>query len=268
MITEMLGQVAGLVAAPFFGLTSRLRRARTFHPSGDLARAEVEIVPEATSAHAELGALLAGPALVRLSSALAKNDVKWPDVLGCAIRFARDANLGAGDQDILFATILRPWTMPIAPFLTRTQDYFANDYFAVSPFSAPGFEEIYLRLRPRTLTSGAEGTSRRERLEEAVDRSHASFDLSCSPSPYGPFTDVATVKLVAMIDGDDPRLHFDPFRTGRGIRPKGFVHSIRSFVYAASQRARDATSPVTTPDSSKVAQDKAVAALWAPTEVR
>ena len=249
MITEMLGKVAGFASAPLFALTSRLRRARTFHPRGDVARAEVEMAPDATGDHAALGAVLAGPALVRLSSALAKHGARWPDVLGCAVRFSRDEDLAGGDQDLLFATILRPWTMPFAPFLTHTHDYLANDYFAVSPFTAPGFEKIYFRLRPRTPSSGAEGIGRKEKLEEDVAHAHASFDLACSESAYGPYSDVATVKLVAMVEGDDPHLHFDPFHDGRGIRPRGFVHSMRSLVYPASQRSRDQVNGIE-PDSA------------------
>jgi hypothetical protein len=37
---------------------------------------------------------------------------------------------------------------------------------------------------------------------------------------------------------DREALRFDPFRSGRGVRPVGFVHSMREGTYLASQAAR------------------------------
>ena len=51
-------------------------------------------------------------------------------------------------------------------------------------------------------------------------------------------------ELIALVEPDPPDLRFDPFAVGRGLEPVGFVHALRVASYAASQRARGATSPL------------------------
>src|SRR4051812_3496321 len=109
-----LGRVTGALLAPVTAFVSALRRARMFHPDGVVYRADVEPIPTANrhGAHAQVAARLAGPALIRLSSAWWKGDREWPDVLGAALRFRSRPVISPvpdpGDQDLLFATILSP----------------------------------------------------------------------------------------------------------------------------------------------------------------
>jgi hypothetical protein len=49
---------------------------------------------------------------------------------------------------------------------------------------------------------------------------------------------VARIDLDQPVELDDRALRFDPFRSGAGIVPVGFVHAIRRAAYAASQHAR------------------------------
>jgi hypothetical protein len=237
---ESAGIVLGRLIAPLFAATSKMRHGRTFHPRGDLVRAEV--VPAADTPHRALAEKLAGPALVRLSSALVRG-ARWPDVLGFAIRFGRDGlSPESGDQDLLFATIKRPWTMPFSPFTTKVHDYLANDYFAVSPFDTPSMPHAYFRLRPVTPSesegNGRDAAARRALLEDAIRGGRAEFAIEIGPKPFGPWSPLARVTLVELLTGDPPPLAFDPFRDGRGLRPSGFVHALRRGVYRASRRAR------------------------------
>ncbi len=236
-----LGRVAGWAAAPLFGAVSFARHARTFHPRGPVFHASV--MPHAT-APGRFGALaerLRGPALVRFSGALWKHAESVPDVLGCAIRVRRtDEETPApadDDQDLLFATIRRPWTMPFSPLTTDTHDYLGNDYFAVSPFDVGVDREVYLRLHPQQ-GSGTRDGARSERLARDVARGDARLVLEAGDEPFGPWSPVADVVLerVAHVDGE--ALRFRPFRVGRGLEPRGFVHALRRGVYAVSQRAR------------------------------
>lgn len=239
-IRETLGILAGGLLAPVTGLVSSLRSARMFHPSGIVARAEVRAIDRDP-----LGERLAGPALVRLSSAWWKRS-EWRDVLGIAVRFT-DGPIGptarAGDQDLLLATIRRPWTMAFAPLSTDHRDFLANHYFAVSPFRAPGLEgDVEFRIVPaRTVRDGA---SRRERLMRAIARHDAMLvlqvrryrrALALRPERWRP---IARIELRSVITLDQDALRFDPFRDGRGITPVGFVHALRVATYAASQQAR------------------------------
>jgi hypothetical protein len=241
---ETLGTISGWVVAPLFAVVSFARRARTFHPSGSTLHATVYRHARAPVDLHELADRLVGHALVRFSGALWKYAERFPDVLGCAIRFRHDPRDDAapqrGDQDLLLATIRRPWTMAGAPLTTQLKDYLNNDYFGVSPFDIGGERRVYFRMHPRGPAEHGRGT-RNERLATEVDQ-RATLSLECSPKPYGPWQPIVEVLLErpAALDGD--ALHFSPFRTGRGVQPRGFVHAMRRRVYEASQAARSAAT--------------------------
>ena len=240
-LAERLATIAGWAMSPLFAFTSLLRRARTFHPDGDVFKAEVIPASRAHGAEAEVGKRLAGRAIVRLSSALVKGEPKYPDVLGCAIRFGE---AGAVDrQDLLLATVRRPYFLFLSPFFTHVHDYLENDYFGVSPFDVDGLGMRYFRLRPIERTFPIDSSmSRSERISLDARDGQAAFCLGTSKSPWGPFSDVATVALAARADIPSSDLHFVPSRAGRGLRPRGVIHALRRGVYAASQWARDLTT--------------------------
>jgi hypothetical protein len=227
-----LGIALGRLLSPVTGAVAAARRARMFHPEGAVFAAVVE-------GEGELGRRLSGPALVRLSSAWWRGGKEWPDVLGLAARLRATAEVSPlpteGDQDLLFATIKRPWTTPFAPLSTRVHDFLANDYFAVSPFDVDGVGVARLRLvGPRP---GTRATSRRGRLLADVAAGRAVLPLELIEAA-GVWRPVARLRLVEEVALDQAALRFDPFRAGRGIRPRGFVHDLRRATYAASQRLR------------------------------
>jgi hypothetical protein len=249
--SERAGELLGSVAAPAFALTSLLRRARTFHPRGDCADAELTVADGAPLELVPLASLLCGRAFVRFSDALTKGKARWPDVLGCALRIGGEDPACDGDQDLLFATIRRPWTMGLSPLTTHVEDYLANDYFAVSPFSAPTLpvSRVWLRLHPivketaatiarRGFSPSDRAARRRGRLELAIATGDARLVLGVATSPWGPFAPLVDVQLESIRLHDPPDLHFDPFRAGRGIEPRGFVQALRRSVYGASRLGR------------------------------
>lgn len=237
------GWLAGLALAPITGSVSALRRSRMFHPRGVLYRADVEPAPGSPALEG-LASTLAGPALIRWSSAWWKRGERT-DVLGCAIRFGSDplnAIPQPGDQDLLLATIRRPWSMAFAPWTTDCHDFLANHYYGVSPFRV-GARRVEWRLAPER--EAPPGPSRGERLERAVRAGHASLRLELADysgplfPPVGEsFQSVVRLHLREHAELDQEALRFDPFRAGRGIMPVGFVHFMRKATYLASQRAR------------------------------
>jgi len=245
-----LGQWIGKRLAPVVEVISRLRHARMFHPAGVLCEARVI----ARSRH-PVAARLSGPALVRLSGALWKDSESW-DLLGIAVRFAHVREpLSDGDQDLLFATILRPWTMGLSMLTTRPHDFLANDYNAVSPFAVAEMgRKVELRLRP--IFDHAAGSTRAERLHNAISDGRARFVLEWAPyrrpwqilddSVFEPLVELELTQFSAV---DQSQLAFNPFRDGRGFSPVGLIHSIRRAVYPASQRGRgldeSASKPLT-----------------------
>lgn len=242
VMTEPAGRLLGAVLAPLTGAVSFLRRARTFHPEGSVLTAEV--APLATSGpERRVAERLAGPALVRLSTAWWRGGKEWRDVLGCAIRFREELAPSAvpapADQDLLFATIRSPWTTLLASLTTHIHDYLANDFYAVSPFDTDDLGKGKWRLvsaRPAT-----EGGSREQRLRFALHHGAATFHLEWRRlGPGRRWRPIALVQLREEVELDQATLRFSPFRSGRGIRPVGLIHALRRSTYAASQRARPA----------------------------
>lgn len=237
------GDLAGLALSPLTGAVSALRRSRMFHPRGVLCEAHVEPAAE-DPALARVATALAGTALLRWSSAWWKSSERH-DVLGCAIRFGVSAGSlspAADAQDLLLATIQRPWSMVGAPWTTEQHDFLSNLYFGVSPFLVSG-AKVEWRLRPEQPSPA--GASRRERLARAL-ASHGvtlRLELAAYRGPWrrprdADFRGVVRILLERLRDDDPAMLRFDPFRTGRGIVPVGFVHGMRRMTYAASQRGR------------------------------
>lgn len=238
-----VGNLAGLALSPLTGAISALRRSRMFHPSGVLC--EANVTPLAIDpVLAPLATALAGPALLRWSSAWWKQDERH-DVLGCALRFGAQplaTTPSADAQDLLLATIQRPWSMLGAPWTTQQHDFLGNVYFGVSPFQLGG-TRVELRLVPER--SSPPGASRRERLALALASGGAILRLELADY-HGPwrrprnedFRSVAQIVIGRLLDGDPAGLRFDPFRSGRGLVPVGFVHTMRRLTYASSQRSR------------------------------
>jgi len=238
--SEILGTALGWALAPLTAVVSLTRRARTFHPDGQVLVASVEEVDESPLASA-IGRRLAGPAIVRLSSAWWRGGRERTDVLGFAMRLRRTEELSAvpspDDQDLLFATIRSPWTMVVAPLTTDVHDFLDNDYYAVSPFVVEGVSGM-LSLRLVAPKAGGSGP-RDERLARALGDGRAVFALEAR-SGSGDWTTVAAVRLRRAVAVDQGALRFSPFRNGRGVIPRGFVHALRHGAYAGSQVARPA----------------------------
>lgn len=240
-LRERLGVAIGRAWAPLIAAIARARHARTFHPDGDVAIGRVNAFDEGR--YAQLGQRLQGAALVRCSGALRRRGHDAFDVLGIALRFRapggdpNDVTPREGDQDLLMATILSPFTMASSPFTTRTSDFLANRFYAVSPFAVEGVGRTKFRLSPLS-PPRAMGSTRAERLANAIAAGEARWLLEARPVFRFPWKPVATLTLAALADVDQVKLRFDPFRSGRGIVPRGLVHAIRPAAYRASQAQR------------------------------
>lgn len=248
-ISELVGWALGWLLAPAAAAGSAARGARVLHPAGVIYKARVEPIAR-EGALGEAAARLEGDAIVRLSSALWRSKMELPDVLGFAVRIQGPRALSGsgepqpGDQDILFATIRRPFTMPFAPLTTNPHSFFRNDYYAVSPFEVEGVGRVRLRLcSPRAAADAEQGAGhklgRDEELRRAALRGTALFRLEMRRQKLGStWQPVASIRLLESADIDPAALRFWPFQTDRGVTPRGLVHALRRGVYWASQRAR------------------------------
>lgn len=185
-----------------------------------------------------------GRVLVRCSAALWRGGREHLDVLGFALRIRRgdgpalDEAALPGDQDLLFATIRSPFTMPLSPLFTNASDFVDQRYWAVSPFATrAGRHE--LRLSPVDPPPHAPlREPRASRLLAAVHAGRAVWSLEARRTLTLRWHPVARITLDRVTTLDQAALAFDPFRAGLGLQPVGVVHAIRRAAYAASRAGR------------------------------
>jgi hypothetical protein len=242
LLGETVGQTLGALLSPQFRAISGLRHARAVHAEGICLQAEV--VPVRTDPpFLAVASRLAGPALVRLSTATWRGGREWPDILGASVRFRRDSRLteeaSPGDQDVLCATLRHVWTLGPAFLTTRVHDWLQNDYYGLAPFTVQGLGKTKLRL---TSPRGPQGYgSRVARLRDAMHGGKAFLTFEVLPLEHGlprTWTPLADILLREEVVLDPARLRFNPFRDGLGIRPRGFLHAMRLPVYRQSQKGR------------------------------
>ena len=243
-VWEGTGFGLGVALSPLASLVSALRGGRMVHSNGALCEAVVE--PLALEAQERAVARrLEGAALVRWSAAFWKRR-ELPDLLGCAVRFTQAplcARAYADDQDLLLATVQRPWSAPAAMIQTEQHEFLSNYYYSVSPFRVEPLGEIEWRVRPEAEVFGH--GSRNERVLQAVAQGAVSCVLEWAPyagalrhpSPDA-FRPLVRLRLLCPSAVDERELYFNPFRCGRQLRPYGFVHQTRRATYAGSQAAR------------------------------
>src|SRR5690606_25654777 len=85
----------------------------------------------------------------------------------------------ARDQDLLLATVQRPWSAPLAFLRTQRHDFLANHYYSVSPFRVEPLGEVEWRIRWEPTSQGS--GSREEHLLRSVARGVASAVLEWAP---------------------------------------------------------------------------------------
>ncbi len=238
-LRERVGWALGWLSAPAFAAVALARHARVFHPEGVVLAGRVEPIARG-GAFGTVAERLTGPALVRFSTALWRRGKEWPDALGCAIRFrAKDepsSEPDDGDQDLLLATIRTPLATPLGPVGTHVHDFLANRYFGTAPFDVRGIGRGKWRVvAERALEPTVKDTRERgRRLAGDVARGDAALRLELRRTWRRRYVPVVRIRLLSVVPVDQERLRFSPFRAGRGIAPRGFVHALRRGAYAAS----------------------------------
>ena len=172
---------------PPFKALAEARHARSLHADGICLRAEV--VPVTTEAlFADVAERLAGPALVRLSTATWRGGKEWPDILGAAVRLRHSPRITEeatpGDQDLLFSTLRHAWTLAPAFFTTHVHDWLENDYYGLAPFDVRRLGRAKLRLTSPRPAPARQG-SRVDRLKQALQEGGARFTFEIALAGAG-----------------------------------------------------------------------------------
>jgi hypothetical protein len=233
---------AGPVVAAGFYTLAALRRRRSLHPTGVGYQGRLR-VPDERPPRPGVPLFQAGathPVLVRFSRGAGLPE-PLPDALGVAIKLP-DAHGPGVDQDLLLTSstdrpLLRRLLFPARSFVRGA-------FSTALPYDL-GSERVVLLLVPAPFNAGrsAGGGGRRPvgGLAElrAVAANGLEFELRTAKS-FGRSQPLATVTVDAPLPADQTEgLRFNPWTTGPGIHPSGWLNLLRDAAYQASQRGRN-----------------------------
>jgi hypothetical protein len=242
-----------VVAAGFYALAA-LRRRRSLHPRGIGYRGWLQ-VPIERSARPGVPLFQAGAthqALLRFSRGAGLPE-PLPDALGVAIKLP-DAHGPGVDQDLLLTSstdrpLLRRLLFPARSFVRGA-------FSTALPYDL-GSERVVLLLVPAPISAGPSTGGKDHRpvggaLAElrAVAASGLELELRTAKS-FGRSQPLATVTVGPPLSPyQTEALRFNPWTTGPGIHPSGWLNLLRDAAYQASQRGRVRNAP--TPATSVV----------------
>jgi hypothetical protein len=224
-------------AAGFYALAT-LRRRRSLHPGGVGYQGQL-VVRDDGSDRAGVPLFRPGaahPALLRFSRAGLPEPL--PDALGVAIKLP-DAHGRGADQDLLLTSsadrpLLRRLLFPARSFVRGA-------FSTALPYDLGG-ERVVLLLVPVLTRSRrhrggvARGGSLAE-LRAAADDA-LGFELRAAGT-FGRSQPLATLSVGQPLPTEQTEaLRFNPWTTGPGIHPSGWLNLLRDAVYRASQRGR------------------------------
>jgi hypothetical protein len=228
------------VAAAFSTLAALRRKRRSLHPIGIgyQGRLQVPVHPPARPGVPLLRAGATHPALLRFSRGAGLPE-PLPDALGVAIKLP-DAHGPGADQDLLLTSssdrpLLRRLLFPARSFLRVA-------FSTALPYEFGG-ERVVLVLVPINVLGGRSTNGASDRpCGGAMGKLRAAaadglrFELRTATT-FGRSRPLATVTADAPLTADQTEaLRFNPWTTGPGIRPAGWLNLLRDAAYRASQR--------------------------------
>jgi hypothetical protein len=234
---------AGPAVAAAFSVLAALRRTRPLHPIGVGYQGLLQVPAEAP---ARPGVPLfragASHSALRRFSRGAGLPEPLPDALGVAIKLP-DAHGPGADQDLLLTSssdrpLLRRLLLPARSFLRGA-------FSTALPYDL-GSERVVLLLVPVHVRGGRADDGNGHgpaggaigALRAAAAASGLRFELRTARS-FGRSQPLATLTTGARLTADQAdALRFNPWTTGPGIRPSGWLNLLRDAAYRASQRGR------------------------------
>jgi hypothetical protein len=248
------------LAAGFYALAT-VRRRRSLHPVGMGYQGWLQ-VPDECPRRPGVPLFQAGathPALLRFSRGAGLPE-PLPDALGAAIKLP-DAHGPGVDQDLLLTSstdrpLLRRLLFPARSFVRGA-------FSTALPYDL-GSNRVVLLLVPAHSNAGrsADGDGHRPAggalAELRATADGLRFELRTGRS-FGHSQPLATLRLGAPLPAEQTEaLRFNPWTTGPGIRPAGWLNLLRDVAYRASQRGRSrGTRPgrLTSPEVSPALRD-------------
>jgi hypothetical protein len=233
---------AGPAVATAFSALAALRRKRSLHPTGVGYQGWLQGTDESPARPGvplfQTGATR--PALLRFSRGAGLPE-PLPDALGVAMKLP-DAHGPGSDQDLLLTSstdrpLLRRLLFPARSFVRGA-------FSTALPYDVGG-ERVVLLLVPVPNGGGRSGGGDGHRhvggalaeLRVAADNG-LGFELRTAKT-FGRSQLLATVMAGAPLSAEQTEaLRFNPWTTGPGIRPAGWLNLLRDAAYRSSQRSR------------------------------
>jgi hypothetical protein len=229
----ILGEAAGLsIGAVLAGLAA-VRRGKAFHPTGVVYDARLSIAgdPAAPQAAELLSRQVEHRAIARFSRAVGVPR-PIPDLLGLSLRVPNA--YGAGHhQDLLLVTsadypVLHHIFLPAL-------DVQQLPYTSSLPYRA-GEDLFLVGAVPRRDSPRPAGEDEFDRLETAASTGRLAFDLAVAPI-VGRFRPVGRLSIGRRLGHELDALRFNPWNTGGGMEPAGWLNGSRDRAYKLSQGA-------------------------------
>jgi hypothetical protein len=226
-------EIAGVAIGAVLGAWAGLRRGKAVHPDGVVHLARL-VVPGASAAPRAAG-LLVEPrehrAVVRFSRSLGLPR-PLPDLLGMSIRVI-DAYGEGRHQDFLLVTSA-DYPVLHHVFLPAT-DVQHRPYSSSLPYRA-GDDVFLVGALPDRRSPRPSGDNEFDRLDIAASSGRLAFHLGVAPLD-GRFHRVAELVVGERLGPELDALRFNPFNTGGGLEPAGWLNGARDRAYKWSQAA-------------------------------
>jgi hypothetical protein len=228
-----LARGAGAAVGAVLAGVAKLRGGKAVHPDGVVHRARLKLpgtpsAPGAAPLFAEPGE---HDAIVRFSRSLGVPR-PIPDLLGMTIRLTDLHGPGRHQDFLLVTSVDRP---VLHHLFVPARDTQQRPYSSSLPYSA-GRERFIVGALPHPASPRPPGEDEFDRLDAAAATGDLRFQLAVA-AVGGRFQPVGELAIGARMPPAADATRFNPFNTGPGFEPVGFLNRMRDPAYRMSQRA-------------------------------
>jgi hypothetical protein len=230
---RILGEAAGLSIGAVLAALAAVRRGKAFHPDGVVHHARLVLpgVPTAPARAQLLSRAGEYRAIARFSRAVGLPR-PIPDLLGRSLRVPNAYGDGRHQDFLLVTSADYPLVHHI--FLPA-RDVQQRPYTSSLPYRA-GDDLFLVGAVPRRDSPRPDGDDEFQRLEAAAATGRLAFDLAVAPVA-GRFRPVGRLHVGRRLERELNGLRFNPWNTGGGMEPAGWLNRARDRAYKLSQRA-------------------------------
>ena len=229
----LLGETVGWSVGTVLAALAAVRRGKAVHPHGVVYGARLTITGAASAPRAAGLLSTAGEhrAIARFSRSVGLPR-PLPDLLGLSLR-VMDAYGDGCHQDFLLVTSA---DLPVVHHIfLPALDVQQRPYTSSLPYRA-GPDLFLVGALPRPDSPRPGGDHEFDRLQAAAATGRLEFDLAVAPVT-GRFRPVGTLRIGRRLDPELDALRFNPWNTGGGLEPAGWLNGARDRAYKLSQGA-------------------------------